>query len=290
MRSSMLAIMLRPRSVGLLLLAIVIAVLFSLLGQWQLERAVESGRVVERETETSVALETIAVPQEQMRDTATGQLVYVAGSYVPGDFDVVEDRQNGGESGTWVVGHFRAEGAGAAGDPADLAVAVGWAADLSAARVIAEDLGAQPEADTVLAGRYVPSEAPEAPDEDADPQSMASMSVAQLVNRWTSPAVVYPGYLVASEAPTGLTAIDSPAPGDEVELNFLNVFYAAEWALFAVIALAIWYRMMRDVHQAENDPQDPDDDDSDPDDADDLDSPGDGGGARQSGEPAVVRP
>lgn len=241
--------MVRPRSIGLLLLALGIAVGFALLGQWQLDRAVQSGTVVQRTTERPVPLETIAAPQQLMTQASTGQLVTVTATFVPADYAVVENRWNRGERGYWVVGNARVQ---SAGGPATLAVALGWSADAASADAARLTLQRESGGNSAsLLGRYLPSEAPTVPSKGAPAQSMSTMSVAALINRWTDVQPVYAGYLTASTAPAGLTAIDSPAPQQQVELNFLNLFYAAEWTLFAAIALAIWYRMMRDVYERE---------------------------------------
>ena len=49
----MIQMMLRPRWVAMLVLALAVAAGFALLGQWQLDRAIASGVVVERPTETA---------------------------------------------------------------------------------------------------------------------------------------------------------------------------------------------------------------------------------------------
>jgi len=45
----------------------------------------------------------------------------------------------------------------------------------------------------------------------------------------------------------GLEQIDSPEPSSDVTLNWLNVFYAIEWVVFAGFALYLWYRLVRDA-------------------------------------------
>ena len=49
-----------------------------------------------------------------------------------------------------------------------------------------------------------------------------------------------------ADAPVGLETIDAPAPAAEVELNWLNIFYAAEWVVFAGFAVFLWWRFVRD--------------------------------------------
>ena len=78
--------------------------------------------------------------------------------------------------------------------------------------------------------------------------------MAELVNLWADPGPVYGGYLVAERAPEGLQTIPTSAPELQGKLNWLNIFYAAEWAIFAVFALYLWYRLVRDEWERETAP------------------------------------
>jgi hypothetical protein len=40
-------------------------------------------------------------------------------------------------------------------------------------------------------------------------------------------------------------------PTNDVSLNWLNVFYAIEWALFAGFAVYLWYRLVKDAYERE---------------------------------------
>ena len=51
----------------------------------------------------------------------------------------------------------------------------------------------------------------------------------------------------------GLDAISSPPPEQTSELNWLNVFYAVEWVVFAGFAIYLWYRLVRDAVERERD-------------------------------------
>ena len=53
----------RPKWVAALALALGVAAAFAALGQWQLERSIESATVIERDTETAVPLNTVAEPR-----------------------------------------------------------------------------------------------------------------------------------------------------------------------------------------------------------------------------------
>jgi hypothetical protein len=95
------------------------------------------------------------------------------------------------------------------------------------------------------------SESPEQSDFEAGERS--ALAVAELINLWTVPPDgVYAGYLVLADAPAGLESIDAPPPDTGVSLNLLNVFYAIEWVVFAGFAVFLWYRLVRDAVEAED--------------------------------------
>ena len=106
-----------------------------------------------------------------------------------------------------------------------------------------------------VTGRFLPSEAPEVPEEGADPHSMTTVSVAALINLWAgySGEPVYAGYVTDQEPAAGLEAIHSPVPQEDVTLNWLNVFYALEWVVFAGFAVYLWFRLVKDAVEREED-------------------------------------
>jgi surfeit locus 1 family protein len=247
----MLQMMLRPRWVLALLLALGIAAGFALLGQWQLDRAVEQAVVQERPTEDVRPLADIAEPDGPTEQAATGQRVEVTGTFVPGDTVIVEGRLNDGAPGYWPVAHLEVTDA----TPGGLPVALGWAADLETAQAAAERFDAAAGDEVTVVGRFLPSEAPVVPADDADPFSMTTVAVAQLINVWADydDRPVYFAYVTAAEPADGLEAIVSPPPEATAELNWLNVFYAIEWVVFAGFAIFLWYRLVRDAVERERD-------------------------------------
>jgi cytochrome oxidase assembly protein ShyY1 len=237
-----------PRWIGALVFAFAVAAIFGLLGQWQLSRAIESGQVVERATETIVPLESVAEPQQPVTADAAAQRVSVSGVLVPGSFTVLTGRSNSGVEGAWVMGQLVVGQAADAAAPS-LAVALGWAPDAQAAASVVETLPSSDVAEPIT-GRYLPTEPPS--EDDFENGEHKSASVAALVNLWPdAPASVYGGYLVVDDAPEGLDAIDSPPPTTEVTLNWLNLFYAIEWVVFAGLAFFLWYRLVKDAYERE---------------------------------------
>ena len=217
----------------------------------------DTGLTIDRPTETVVPLDTVTEPQGPTGITADGQLVTVPAGFVDGDWLVVGDRYNGGEPGYWVVGHaVTPEGVG-------LVAAVGWTPEETTARTVAERLNSTPAPDTAdveLEGRYFASEGPQ--DSDYQAGELTTVAPSAFINLWrdADPGGVYGGYLVAANAADALSpgslasleAIDSHPPPSEVELNWLNIFYAVEWVIFAGFAIYLWWRLVRDEWEKEN--------------------------------------
>jgi cytochrome oxidase assembly protein ShyY1 len=233
----------RPRWIAALVLALGIAAGFAALGQWQIGRAVQTATVVVVPDETVTPLSKVATPQKEVTDRAAGQIVSVVGRRVPGDTYVVSDRVNFGVTGYWVIGHV------VAANGASVAVALGWSHTKSAADAAAEALRAGAPSATIV-GRYQPTEPPD--QDDFEHNAVTVVSIPWLLNEWkTVPTSAYGGYIVSNVPPAGLTKIQSVRPVNDVSLNWLNVFYAIEWALFAGFAIYLWYRLVKDAFERE---------------------------------------
>lgn len=230
----------RPRWIAALLLALALAAGFAWLGQWQLGRSIATTVSDGPDTEKAVALSSFATPGVSFRDDQLGRMATVDARLVPGDWVLLSERRNGDREGWWLVGHAVTD------DGTDLVVALGWAPTRDAA-VAAEATATIP---SPLVGRYLPSEAPDQPGVEKGVQSAASVAAA--INQWHEfGGSVYAGYLVAHEAPEGLSRIDSPKPIPPAALNWLNLFYGVEWAVFAGFAIYLWYRLVKDVVEGE---------------------------------------
>ncbi|QIM17356.1 hypothetical protein G7067_06295 [Leucobacter insecticola] len=265
----------RPRWVLAFLLAMLVAAAFAWLGQWQMSNAIRSSSDPVVDTEAIQPLSEVADTGIGVTEAGAGVVVRVRGSFVPGDSRLLSPRQNGGETGTWVVGRFVTEAP--EGEPgSNLAVAIAWAPDAAAAQRALEEFDRDPEfvSSRLLEGRYMPAEAAQVPREDEDPQTLKSMLPAHLANLWTDvDSPVYAGYLVmhsqagGTELLLGLDPIDSVAPTPPEKVSWLNVFYAVEWVVFAGFAVFFWFRLARDawekehelklLSQAEPEPSDP---------------------------------
>lgn len=258
-------VMLRPWWIGMLAFALLVAAVFAWLGQWQLGRAIDTDPPPPGSTEQVRPIDDVVQPGEYLPEPLVGQRVTVAGSWIDDDFLVVSSRYNDGVQGYWVTGQLRlADASGARLEPpTSIAVALAWAptreqADAAASALAAS--GAGDDGAVELTGRLISDEGPALPPAGAPPTEMPRMSPAALLGWWhdTSELNVYRPYLVADfdtlgpmEVPSSLVAIDSPAPDEGSSVNWLNIFYAAEWAIFAGFAFYMWYRLARDAWEKE---------------------------------------
>jgi surfeit locus 1 family protein len=233
----------RPRWILALVLALGVAAGFAALGQWQIGRAVQTGTVVIIPDEKVTPLSDVATPQKEVTDRAAGQIVSVSGRRVAGDTYVVSDRVNFGVTGYWVIGHVVAT------NNASVAVALGWTKSKSAADAAAARLSTGAPS-VSIAGRYQPTEPPD--QDDFEHNVVSVVSIPWLINEWkTVTPTAYGGYIVANVPAAGLSKIQSVRPVNDVSLNWLNVFYAIEWALFAGFAIYLWYRLVKDAWERE---------------------------------------
>lgn len=253
-------VMLRPRWIGMLLLCLVVAGVFAWLGQWQLGRAVQTNPLPPGATEEVQELATVAAPGEYLPEPLVGQRVETAGRWVPGDFIVVQSRFNDDVEGYWVTGQLRIDPARTeTSAPTSVAVAVGWAATEEDARAAIEQLeeaasASSSDADAVeVTGRLISDEGPLLPPRGSDPQTLTRMSPAALLGQWhdVDGLFVYRPYVASVDAFAGLEAISSPAPAEGSGINWLNIFYALEWAIFAGFAFYLWYRLAKDAWEKE---------------------------------------
>jgi surfeit locus 1 family protein len=244
----------RPRWLAGLAIAMLIAVVFSLLGQWQLSRSfstvgqadpnpepvplnelVEPGGLVFREILDLPATAEVAIDQSNL---------YIVGNRIQVD----ENEQT--TTGFWLVANSQAL---VEEELVSLTLALGFSDDLEQVRSARDEL-----AEAFLVAAFMPItglvEPTEAPRDNLEPDVLGSLSLAQLVNLYSSePLVSYPIFLIADELGTiqGLEPITIGLQSETVEINWLTLFYAIEWALFALAAFYIWARLVADARARE---------------------------------------
>lgn len=239
-------VMLRGRWIGVLVLCLVVAGVFAWLGQWQLARAIDTDPPAPGATEQVQPLTEVVEPGQYLRESSGGQRVETSGTWVAEDFIVLSQRFNDGAEGYWVTGQLRVA------ERTSIAVALGWAPTREQADAVAAGLAERGAVEAEITGRIIDDEGAAVPPR-AEPYRLTLMSPAALLSRWhdVDGLSVYRPYLASTEAPEGLVDIISPAPVEKSPVNWLNVFYAAEWAVFAGFAFYLWYRLARDAWERE---------------------------------------
>ncbi len=232
----------------MLLLCLLVAGVFAWLGQWQLERAIETDPPDPGATEQVQQLTEVLEPGQYLPEPLVGQRVETSGVWVPEDFIVVSSRFNDDVQGYWVTGQLRVD------ERTSIAVAIGWAPDRATADAAVKELEAGADGSPVdITGRIISDEGPQVPPH-SDPEQLDRMSPAALLSRWhdIEQLDVYRPYLASTTTATaGLVDISSPAPEEMSPVNWLNVFYAVEWAIFAGFAFYLWYRLAKDAWERE---------------------------------------
>ncbi|MHA7241202.1 SURF1 family protein [Arthrobacter sp. TMS1-12-1] len=247
----MLKTALKPRWILMLILAMAIAAVFVLLSQWQFNSSRQAPPPAASTTENVIPLSDVLQPLTPLYASNADQMVSFEGDFLPDTRTLVQDRLREGEDGLWVVQAFVVDGAtaGGAGEGAVIPVVLGWVPAADAADSLPEQ-----EGPAAVVGRLLPPEAPlvQRPVEGQVP----SLSTAELANRWDAPA--YAAFVVAAAVTAGGADVPfaagmepvvvGPQPQD-TPINWLNVFYAVEWVVFAGFAFFLWWRLVADDHR-----------------------------------------
>jgi surfeit locus 1 family protein len=235
----------RPKWLAGLVLAAFVAVVFAGLMQWQLDRTFNVVGVSIEDREP-VPLETLAGPAT-LEPFAFDRLVTAEVELDAENAFVISDRLQleNGESirGYWVVANSFVDGV-------SLTLALGFTEDLETAKQVAENL--EPQSAEVI-GYIQPTEAVK-PRVDG---VLGSVVLGELINLYfQEPTPSYPIYLILqSGIQTELDQISIEIRQQEIEINWLTAFYAAEWAFFMFAAFYVWWRMVQDarLREAETD-------------------------------------
>jgi cytochrome oxidase assembly protein ShyY1 len=240
----------KPKWLAGLALAIVVAIVFSLFGNWQLSRSI---RVIEGDLPGKAAtpLEEVAELGKPFLEVQADRLVS-AGVFVSNsNCAVVEGRQQLLEDGSTKPGYWVVFDSVNADQVHILIAAAFYEAKDAALAACRKGPSLDFDTATALVGRYEPSEAPSMRLSQASPL-FASLSVEQLINFWPlEKPKVYPGFVVSEKALYGAkdTTAESIVIGvrqTQTELNWLSAFYAAEWIIFSGFALFLWGRLVQD--------------------------------------------
>ena len=240
----------KPKWLAGLALAIVVAIVFSLFGNWQLSRSI---RVIEGDLPGKVAtpLEEVAELGKPFLEVQADRLVSAGVFISNSNCAVVEGRQQLLEDGSTKPGYWVVFDSINADQVHILIAAAFYEAKDAALAACRKGPSLDFDTATALVGRYEPSETPSMRLSQAAPL-FASLSIEQLINFWPlEKPKVYPGFVVSERALHGAkdTTAESIVIGvrqTQTELNWLSAFYAAEWIIFSCFALFLWGRLVQD--------------------------------------------
>ncbi|MCC9192706.1 SURF1 family protein [Arthrobacter sp. zg-Y916] len=261
----MLKTALQPRWIAGLILALAISTVFVLLSEWQFSAAESEGPPPVTATEEVRPLTEVFTPGVPLYATEADQMVTFTGTFQREDQVLVQNRLQDGEEGYWVVTAFDVDDA-----PSDAAIPVvrGWTADPAAA-------GSAPEGEITIIGRLLPTEAPIAG--PVPEGTSAALSTAELGNLWDEP--LFSAFVTAHEtlvdgepaAASDLETVTVAPQPQETTINWMNIFYAVEWVVFAGFAVFLWWRLLADSYQRSLEEDEYEDDEYDEDDFEDVD-------------------
>ncbi|MBG0828177.1 SURF1 family protein [Planomonospora sp. ID67723] len=232
----MLRILFSPRVAVLHLLAVGALVVCGLLGRWQLGVFEDSGRPQAAVDPAPVAVGTLSGAGRHLTGEAIRRQVTAEGT-----FDA--DRQllvTGRDDGLWILTALDL------GDGTSIPVVRGWVAS-------AEDPAtAVPEGRVTVTGRLQASEPTDSVRRVRQvPQGQVqTVSSAELINLWRG-VKLRDGFVIATAQtpPPAVAARPVPVvpPTTEGVLTWRNLAYAAQWWIFGLFAVFMWWHFIRDA-------------------------------------------
>ncbi|MHA7272205.1 SURF1 family protein [Arthrobacter sp. TMT4-20] len=250
----MLKTALKPRWILSLILAMVIAGVFVLLSQWQFSNSSGEAPPPESATEQVQPLTDVFSPGVPMTAPVADQMITMDGEFLADTTVLVQDRLQEDRAGFWLISAFAVDqGTTVAVTGFDeqtvIPVVHGWIADATAAIEVPELVGPGS-----VIGRLLPAEGPVA--ERPVAGQIPTLATADLTNRWDR--AIYSGFVVststtlagAQQAPEDPLEVVTVGPQpQETPLNWLNIFYAVEWFVFAGFAFFLWWRLVADDYR-----------------------------------------
>lgn len=235
----MLRSALKPRHLGLLAVAVLVVIAFVQLGRWQLGVAEDEAlreSLKEAQSRQPVAIETVLRPHLDFPNTLSTHPVSAVGEFGT-DQVIVAGRRLDGRTGYWVVAPLKVAATGA-----NLPVLRGWVPSPEQAPPV-------PSGTVTVTGGLAPPESPYAGSPPPEGQ-LGSIDTSVLVNRW--PGELYNAFVFQkSETPApsaaALGALERvPTPTGDTGIKWRNAAYAMQWWVFALFALYLWWRTVRE--------------------------------------------
>ncbi|GAA0366380.1 SURF1 family protein [Microbispora corallina] len=235
-----------PRLVALHLLVIGVLVSFTLLGRWQLGVFEASGKPKLAADPVPVPVAQLAQVGRHITTAAASRRVTAEGTYDAASQLLVADRlpdatAPGGRAaagrGFWLLTPLRLA------DGTEIPVVRGWV------QKAGDPVSAVPAGPVTVTGRLQPAEQSDEIQRTGPLPAgqVATVSTAELINLWPD-ARLRDGFVVATaQTPPGSARfVAVPPPTEGVGFNWRNLAYAAQWWIFAVFAVFMWFHFVRD--------------------------------------------
>ncbi|WP_237233160.1 SURF1 family protein [Rothia nasisuis] len=271
----MLKTALTPRWLLGLLLVLALASGFVALSKWQLNASTLGQLTADPAKDVVRPYSQVLKAHDSLDATEVDTVIEATGSYLPGSSYLVQEKLHGGQEGFWVISLFVPDGESTVvtnlGEgPRGIAVVRGWTPT--------PELPAEPGGTVTVAGRLVGNDPPLTSDLITDEnrnhdRMLASANSSYLTNTWN--AALYNGILTADSETHGATPLTGQGTIAENaslleqsgtlqpiratqytddSVDWLNIFYALEWLVFAGFALYLWWRMLKDSVEKAEDP------------------------------------
>ncbi|MFW0183919.1 SURF1 family protein [Rothia sp. CCM 9418] len=273
----MLKLAFTPRWIASLLLVIALSTGFVMLSHWQLSSATWGQRTADPTKEIVQPWEKFLSAHEPLTIENSDHMVQVTGHYVPDSSYLVADKLNEGRQGFWIVSAFIPEKTHSTdSESRAIAIARAWSAN--------DVLDVEPQGTLTVIGRIVSNDAPYysrdvvqkySAEQIASHRIIGSAASAQLTNLWDRPlygAIITADAEIPQGKPLPLDADGRLLPSATIlgqnqdvhgvrasqvtheDVNWLNIFYALEWLVFAGFAFFLWWRMLKDSYEKAQDP------------------------------------
>ncbi|MFW0181086.1 SURF1 family cytochrome oxidase biogenesis protein [Rothia sp. P5766] len=271
----MLKTALTPRWLLGLLLVLALSSGFVMLSKWQLNSSTMGQLTADPAKDRVDPYTEVLQPHSAQLASTVDTVVEARGTYTPGSSYLVENRLKDGVQGYWVIALFTPEDSqnvetSMGSSPRGIAVVRGWSKEPL--------VPPEPQGPVTVAGRIVANDPPVNSNQrhsqlENKDRLLGSASPAYLTNVWNAP--LYDGILTLDSESTegtpladdGTIAINATIIGQtdnflpvrapqvtDENVDWLNIFYALEWLVFAGFALYLWYRMLKDAVEKKNDP------------------------------------
>ncbi|WP_346844946.1 SURF1 family cytochrome oxidase biogenesis protein [uncultured Rothia sp.] len=266
-----------PRWIAGFLLVLAVSLGFVMLSKWQLNASTLGQITADPAKEVVKPWNEVLLEHEPLTTDEADSMVKATGTYVSGSSYLVADKLNDGAEGYWVVSELIPDNAAAVDidgktEHRGIVVARAWTAE--------PEIPSEPTGEVTVAGRVVANDQPFYTSDLSDEEKshgkiLGTAAAAQLTNIWDSPlysAIITADAEVPASQALPLTAENTleesatimgqsdqlkPIKAHQVtddEIDWLNIFYALEWVVFAGFALYLWWRMLRDSYHAQQDP------------------------------------